>query len=70
MYVNNIYYTMHSVLYHMISHDTCYVGYFNLEKELQTLAESEISHEVEPWFHSWYRGRVETLDARYNLIFR
>ncbi len=20
-------------------------------------------HEVEPWFHSWYRGRVETLDA-------
>ncbi len=23
-------------------------------------------HEVEPWFHSWYRGRVETLDA---LIF-
>ncbi len=19
--------------------------------------------EVEPWFHSWYRGRVETLDA-------
>ncbi len=28
------------------------------------------SHEVEPWFHSWYRGRVETLDAKYNLIFR
>ncbi len=24
--------------------------------------------EVEPWFHSWYRGRVETLDAKYNLI--
>ncbi len=23
-------------------------------------------HEVEPWFHSWYRGRVETLDAKYN----
>ncbi len=22
-------------------------------------------HEVEPWFHSWYRGRVETLDAKY-----
>ncbi len=21
-------------------------------------------HEVEPWFHSWYRGRVETLDAK------
>ncbi len=20
-------------------------------------------HEEEPWFHSWYRGRVETLDA-------
>ncbi len=20
-------------------------------------------HEVEPWFHSWYRGRVETLGA-------
>ncbi len=20
-------------------------------------------HEVEPWFHSWYRGRVEILDA-------
>ncbi len=18
-----------------------------------------------PWFHSWYRGRVETLDAKY-----
>ncbi len=27
-------------------------------------------HEVEPWSHSWYRGRVETLDAKYNLIFR
>ncbi len=25
-------------------------------------------HEVEPWFHSWYRGRVETLDAKYNLV--
>ncbi len=24
-------------------------------------------HEVEPWFRSWYRGRVETLDAKYNL---
>ncbi len=23
-------------------------------------------HEVEPWLHSWYRGRVETLDAKYN----
>ncbi len=22
-------------------------------------------HEVELWFHSWYRGRVETLDAKY-----
>ncbi len=21
-------------------------------------------HEVEPWFHSWYKGRVETLDAK------
>ncbi len=21
-------------------------------------------HEAEPWFHSWYRGRVETLDAK------
>ncbi len=20
-------------------------------------------HEVEPWFHSWYKCRVETLDA-------
>ncbi len=28
------------------------------------------SHKAEPWFHSWYRGRVETLDAKYNLIFR
>ncbi len=27
-------------------------------------------HEVESWFHSWYRGRVETLDAKYNLMFR
>ncbi len=26
-------------------------------------------HEVEPWFHSWYRGRVETLDAKYNLAY-
>ncbi len=24
-------------------------------------------HEMEPWFQSWYRGRVETLDAKYNL---
>ncbi len=24
-------------------------------------------HEVEPWFHSWYRGRVETLDALFTL---
>ncbi len=23
-------------------------------------------HEVETWYHSWYRGRVETLDAKYN----
>ncbi len=27
-------------------------------------------HEVEPWFHSWYRGRVETLDAKYNPMFK
>ncbi len=27
-------------------------------------------HEMEPLFHSWYIGRVETLDAKYNLIFR
>ncbi len=20
-------------------------------------------NEVEPWFHSWYRARIETLDA-------
>ncbi len=26
-------------------------------------------HEVEPWSHSWYRGRVETLDAKYNLAY-
>ncbi len=26
-------------------------------------------HEVEPWFYSWYRGRVETLDSRYNLAY-
>ncbi len=26
-------------------------------------------HEVEPWFHYWYRGRVETLDAKYNLAY-
>ena len=26
-------------------------------------------HEVEPWFHSWYIGRVETLDAKYNLAY-
>ncbi len=25
-------------------------------------------HEVEPWFHSWYRGRIETLDAKYFLV--
>ncbi len=24
-------------------------------------------HEVESLFHSWYRGRVETLEAKYNL---
>ncbi len=24
-------------------------------------------HEVELWFHSWYRGRVETLDVKYNV---
>ncbi len=24
-------------------------------------------HGVESWFRSWYRGRVETLDAKYNL---
>ena len=27
------------------------------------------SHKVEPWCHSWYRGRVDTLDAKYNLAF-
>ncbi len=26
-------------------------------------------HEVEPWFHSWFRGRVDTLDAKYNLSY-
>ncbi len=26
-------------------------------------------HDVEPWFHSWYRGGVVTLDAKYNIIF-
>ncbi len=26
-------------------------------------------HEVDPWFHSWYRGRVESLDAKYNLAY-
>ncbi len=26
-------------------------------------------HEVEPWFHTWYRGRVETLDAKYNQAY-
>ncbi len=25
-------------------------------------------HGEELWSHSWYRGRVETLDAKYNLI--
>ena len=25
-------------------------------------------HEVKPRFHSWYRGRVETLDAKYNQL--
>ncbi len=25
-------------------------------------------HEVDPWLHSWYRGRVETPDAKYNLV--
>ncbi len=24
-------------------------------------------HEVESWFHSWYIGKVETLDAKYNF---
>ncbi len=24
---------------------------------------------MEPWFHFWYRGRVETLDAKYNLAY-
>ncbi len=27
-------------------------------------------HEVESWLHSWYRSKVEILDAKYNLIFR
>ncbi len=27
----------------------------------------ELPHEVEPWFHSWYRSMVETLDAKYHL---
>ncbi len=22
-------------------------------------------HEVEPWFHSWYKDWVKTLDAKY-----
>ncbi len=25
-------------------------------------------HEVEPWFHSWSRGRVETLDDLQLLV--
>ncbi len=23
-----------------------------------------VAHEVKPWFHSWYSGSVETLDAK------
>ena len=26
--------------------------------------------EVKLWFHSWYRGGVETLDAKYNLVYQ
>ncbi len=30
------------------------------------LIDAHISvYEVEPWFHSQYRGRVDTLDAKY-----
>ncbi len=25
-------------------------------------------HEVEPWFCSWYRGRVETLDELHHTL--
>ncbi len=41
------------------------------EKRFKALFELLVwPHKVEPWFYSWYRGRVETLDAKYNLIFR
>ncbi len=36
----------------------------NLGSSLLTIGILVWLHGVEPWFHSWYRGRVETLDAR------
>ncbi len=50
----------------MHSHDMREESY--LGSSLLTV--SVATYEVELWFHSWYRGRVETLDAKYNLIFR
>ncbi len=34
---------------------------------LGSLYESLVS--PQPWFYSWYRGRVEALDAKYNLAY-
>ena len=41
------------------------------EKVIVHLYLSVWPHEVEPWFHSWYRarGRVEILDVKYNLAY-
>ncbi len=41
------------------------------EHDVRNLADiiphpSERLRRSEPWFHSWYRGRVETRDAKYN----
>ncbi len=41
-------------------------GYVCMHPLVQKLMVTVWPHEVEPWVHSWYRGRVETLDAKYD----
>ena len=46
-----------------------YRGGFILGTEVARFLDSLLlnPHEVEMWFHSWYKGRVETLDSKYIL---
>ena len=49
----------HEFLYIKASYALYYINFL-----VVFVNKTRTSHEMEPWFHSQYRGRVETLDAK------